>query len=205
MPMGDIKDYIASGILEMYVLGLTDAAENAEIEQMAITHPAVQKEIEEISSAIESYGKDNVVNPDPTIKPFLMAVADYTDRISRGETPSNPPLLNPQSTIADYAEWINRDDMVLPDHFDEFYAKIIGLTAAVTTAIVWIKTGAPEETHQHELEHFLVLEGSCDIVIEGTVHQLVPGSVLSIPLFKKHHVAITSAIPCKIILQRMAA
>ena len=64
---------------------------------------------------------------------------------------------------------------------------------------------APEEIHTNEFERFLIVEGSCDIQIGETVHQLQAGDFLSIPLFENHFVTVTSSIPCKVILQRVAA
>ena len=203
--MENIKDYIGSGILELYVLGVTNKKENEEIEILASSHPDIREEIRNISIAIEDYAKQNAVAPDPTIKPFLMAMIDYTERLKSGEQPSFPPVLNENSSISDFDQWVNRTDIKLPENFKDFYAKIIGYTAEVTTAIIWIKDMAPQEVHDHEFEKFLILEGTCDITIADEVHSLKAGDYLSIPLYKKHDVRITSSIPCKAILQRIAA
>ena len=134
-----------------------------------------------------------------------MAMIDYTERLNNGEQPSFPPVLNENSTIADYDQWLNRTDSKLPNNFKDFYAKIIGYTPEVTTAIIWINDMAPQEVHQHEFEKFLILEGTCDITIADEVRSLKAGDFLSIPLYKKHDVKITSLNPCKAILQRIAA
>jgi mannose-6-phosphate isomerase-like protein (cupin superfamily) len=201
----NIEEYIESGILEMYVLGVTSAEENAEVQKMASIHREIVDEIDNICMAVEVDAQRKAIEPAAIIKPFIMSMVDYMERLSNGEQPCIPPLLNEESSVSDYSEWINRQDMYLPDDFKDFHAKIIGYSPQVTTAIVWIKNGAPEETHQRELENFLILEGSCEITIEDKVHQLAAGSYLSIPLYKKHHLTITSSIPCKIILQRIAA
>ena len=203
--MENIQDYIASGILELYVLGVTCEKENEEIERIALYHIVVREEIENISNALEGYVKQNAVEPDPTIKPFLMAVIDYAERLKNGEEPSFPPVLNESSKISDYDQWINRTDITIPGNFSDFHAKIIGYTPEVTTAIIWIKDMAPQEVHQSEFEKFLILEGTCDITIEDIIHSLKPGDFLSIPLYKKHDVRVTSSYPCKVILQRIAA
>ena len=85
------------------------------------------------------------------------------------------------------------------------YAKIISSTSNETTAIVWLKEAAPAEVHTDTYEKFLVVEGSCTISIEDTIHRLVPGDFLSIPLHVSHVVTVTSTEYCKIILQRVAA
>jgi mannose-6-phosphate isomerase-like protein (cupin superfamily) len=203
--MKNVQDYIDSGILELYVLGVTNEEENREIAKMALSYLEVREEIENISTALEEYANQNALTPDPTIKPFLFASIDYTQRLKNGEQASFPPVLNENSRISDYNLWIDRNDIKLPENFKDFHAQIIGYTPEMTTAIIWIKDMAPQEMHKHEFEKFLILEGTCDITIEDKIHSLKAGDYLSIPLYKNHDVKITSLIPCKAILQRIAA
>jgi mannose-6-phosphate isomerase-like protein (cupin superfamily) len=203
--MNSILEYIESGILEMYVLGLTTREETKGVEQMAEAHLEIRNEIEIIRKNIESYIESYALAPAVTIKPFLMAIIDFSERMKNGEPSSFPPILSKDSQISHYSEWLNRKDMVLPEDFNGMYAKIIGYTPEATTAIVWLKNMAPPEVHHNEFEKFLIIEGSCDITIEGKIHHLIPGDYLSIPLHSYHNVKITSEIPCKIILQRIAA
>jgi mannose-6-phosphate isomerase-like protein (cupin superfamily) len=198
------REYIDSGILEQYVLGVTSADQSLEVEERAAADPAIRNEIEAIGKAMEFYAMQHAIQPDATIKPFLLATIDYTERLKNGEPAMIPPSLNEHSTIEDYAPWLNRTDMMATGS-ENIQAKIIGFTAEATTAIVWIKDFAPQEIHDHEIEKFLIVEGTCDIIVGDTVHQLSAGDYFPIPLHKIHQVKVTSAIPCKIILQRMAA
>ena len=158
-----------------------------------------------INEALELFALGNAIAPAPVIKPMLLATIDYTERMKNGELPSFPPQLHEHSLVADYNQWLTRPDMVLPGDFEHIHAKIIGHTPQVFTALVWVKEMAPQEVHDHEYEKFLIVEGSCEITIGNDVHSLYPGSFLSIPLHIPHHVIVTSASPCKIILQRIAA
>lgn len=203
--MKDISEYVESGIIEAYVLGMTDPEEARQIEDLAIAHPEIHQAINSFSDALERQATANAVQPDPLIKPLLMATVDFISRMQKGETPSFPPELHQSSTLADYAEWLNRPDFILPADFTDIYAKIIGYTPRITTAIVWIKEMAPQEVHHNEFERFLIVEGSCTITIAEDVHYLTAGDFLSIPLHKNHFVKVTSDIPCKAILQRVAA
>jgi len=203
--MNAIEEYINSGILEIYVLGMTSAEETAHVNEMAVKHIEIRKEIEEISKALEIDAAKKSVGPSETLKPFLMAVVDYTERLKGGEPMSFPPLLTKDSKVIDFEEWTRRADMVLPDDFENMYAKIIGYTPEATTAISWIKTHSPFEIHTIELERFLILEGSCDITIGNDVHSLKAGDFIAIPLHIAHSLVVTSDIPCKVILQRVAA
>lgn len=201
----DTKEYISSGILEQYVLGTINVQELPIVEQMAANHPEIKEEILSISYVIEQLAIENQVAPSKTIKPFIMATIDFIERMEGGEQPSFPPILNETSSLSDYSDWLHRDDMFLPENAGDLHAKIIGYTPEATTAIAWIKGNAPIETHDKEYEKFLIIEGTCDIVVEDKVYQLVAGDYFAIPLHKPHQVRVTSTIACKVILQRIAA
>jgi mannose-6-phosphate isomerase-like protein (cupin superfamily) len=203
--MTDLKEYIESGILELYVLGLANVEEIKEVGKMAAVHPEVQEEIERITESLKKYSKEKGAQANATIKPMVLAVIDYQERMMAGEHPTIPPILNEKSKPSDYSSWLNRRDMVLPVDSNEIFAKLIGATPEATTAIVWIKTETPYEIHTHEHERFLIIEGTCDMVIDNKTYKLVPGNYMSIPLNAGHFVKVTSDHPCKVILQRVAA
>lgn len=203
--MKDIGEYLQSGIVESYVLGLATAEESKEAESLASVYPAVREAIDEFSKTLEQYALANAVAPDPAIKPMLMATIDFIARMEKGERQSEAPELNENSNISDFADWLNRPDFVLPSYVTDVYARIINHTPQATTAVVWIKEMSPAEIHHDEYEKFLIVEGTCDITIEQTIHHLKSGDFLAIPLFANHTVKVTSDIPCKAILQRVAA
>ena len=199
------QNFINSGILELYVMGKTDELENKEVSMMASTHIEVFEEIVAIEISLEKYALVNGVELDITIKPFVIATIDFTERLKNGEPPSFPPLLNELSILKDYLPWLNRSDMALPTDFEEIHAKIIGYNEEALTAIIWLKNGSPSEIHDDEFEKFLIVEGTCTITIDKEDFYLKSGDVLSIPLYKEHFLRVTSSIPCKAILQRIAA
>jgi len=199
------KEYIESGQLELYVMGMLEPEECREAERMIALYPEVRDEVEQITKALKAYAEEEAGAPHPAIKPLLMATIDYSERLQAGEPQAFPPVLNENSTLADYAEWLNREDLRRPGDFTDLYAKIIGYTPEMTTAIVWINSMAPHEVHDDEYEKFLIVEGTCDILIGDKTYRLVPGDYLSIPLHEGHEVKVTSAVPCKVILQRIAA
>jgi len=203
--MKNLNSFIESGILEIYVLGLASPEENKEVEEMAANYEDVRKEIDAITKTLKVYAESKASPVNSTIKPMFLASVDYEERLKGGEQQAFPPILNENSVIGDYSEWINRKDMVIPADFNGMHVKIIGYTLEASTAIVWIQDETPYEVHTDEHEKFLILEGTCDIDIDGEIHSLVPGSYLSIPLHAGHVVRVTSKTPCKLILQRVAA
>lgn len=61
------ETYIASGILEQYVLGKLDPQEMAEVERYADQHPAVREEIDAIETALQSYALLHGKTPPPGV------------------------------------------------------------------------------------------------------------------------------------------
>lgn len=59
----DINSYIASGILESYVLGSATPEEVVEVEQMAVKYPEVKTELRAIEDVLESYAFDHAEEP----------------------------------------------------------------------------------------------------------------------------------------------
>lgn len=64
----NIQEYIASGILESYVLGLANEKEIAEIEALASQSPEIKAEIRAIEDALESYAFANAETPPAHLK-----------------------------------------------------------------------------------------------------------------------------------------
>jgi mannose-6-phosphate isomerase-like protein (cupin superfamily) len=206
MIMNQAAEFINSGILEIYAMGAANVEEQALVEKMLQSSPKVKEEFDRIEKALETYALAHAHPPHGSSKAFLMATIDYTERIKQGEVPAEPVELHPGSRISDYAAWLNRQDLAeLPSGFDDLHARLIGYTEKMVTAIVWMRSMAPQETHTDEYEKFLILEGSCDVSIGTDIHSLVPGDYISIPLHVSHHIKVTSLQPCKVILQRVAA
>jgi len=59
----EARNYIETGILELYVLGDVTPQERQEVEQMMARHPSIKAEVAEIEMAMESYAAVNAVAP----------------------------------------------------------------------------------------------------------------------------------------------
>ena len=67
-----LKDYIESGILEMYVADCTNEEESKEVEVMISKHPEVRIEIYEISKTLEIYAMALSTPPKQQVKDLLL-------------------------------------------------------------------------------------------------------------------------------------
>jgi mannose-6-phosphate isomerase-like protein (cupin superfamily) len=202
--MNRVAEFIESGILELYVLGAASEEDVRAVEKMAAAHPEVKQEIEQISLAMEHYAQTHAVKPRASVKTLVMATIDYLERMKQGELPESPPILTPNSRISDYEKWLRQEEARLPENAEEIHARIIGYTPTATTAIVWLKSQSEKEVHHDEYERFLILEGACRMQAGEETYALSPGDYFAVPLHMQHQLTVTSAIPCKAILQRLS-
>lgn len=61
--MENVKAYIESGILELYVLGDISAEEKLQVEDMASKFPEIRAEITEIERSMEFYAEEHAIEP----------------------------------------------------------------------------------------------------------------------------------------------
>ena len=66
--MENIKAYIESGILELYVLGDISPEEKLQVEEMAARHTAVKAELAEIEQSMEFYAEEHAVEPSENLR-----------------------------------------------------------------------------------------------------------------------------------------
>lgn len=67
----NIQEYIQSGIIESYVLGLAEAAERAELEQLRMQYPEVEQAIAAFAQELERATQHHAVPVSPDIKANL--------------------------------------------------------------------------------------------------------------------------------------
>ena len=90
------KEYIESGILELYVFGKLSEAENQEVQQMMADYPAVRQEV----VAIE----DAVVNLSQSVAPRLSAT-NYEKIRNQILEKRKIVTMNNKSSWSSYIEW----------------------------------------------------------------------------------------------------
>jgi anti-sigma-K factor RskA len=85
----NLKEYIASGIIESYVMGLASESERAEFEQMCAQHPELVAERRKFEESLEAYAAEQAIRPPQEVKAkILEAIGDIDPHSSSS---SNPP------------------------------------------------------------------------------------------------------------------
>lgn len=84
----NIQEYISSGIVESYVLGLASEEERKEFEQYCQQYPDILQARTAFELSLEKQAMANAIEPDPALKKKLMETIGHTARlVPMNETP----------------------------------------------------------------------------------------------------------------------
>lgn len=90
--MEEVKAYIESGILELYVLGQLSAQEANEVEVMANKHSQVKAEITAIELAMEAYALDNAIQPSTDLSSKILSQIEPNTTVVADTEPKIVPM-----------------------------------------------------------------------------------------------------------------
>lgn len=74
--MLNIQEYISSGVLEMYVMGMLSEEENMLVEEYAEEHPEIKEEIRRIEETLKVYAEKNAPAPSSSVKENIFSSLD---------------------------------------------------------------------------------------------------------------------------------
>ncbi|MEZ4887736.1 MAG: cupin domain-containing protein [Chitinophagales bacterium] len=204
----NIEEYILSGILEQYCLGLTSEAENKELQTLCLKHKKLQKELDSVQQTLGNYANNHAMLPKSQLKNNILYAIDELDFVEQPiKQPNekinlqNPPLIHQNSN---HQQWLKAVQDLQPVAIQEGFPVFpIRIDEKVQMVVVWIDKGVPDEQHEMESESFLILEGSCVCQVGKASHPLKAGDFLGIPTYTNHSLKVTSATPVKLIVQRV--
>ncbi len=85
-------EYIASGALELYVLGDLSAEDRQQAEAMLAAHPEVREELRLIEESVEAMAKAGAIDPPASAKPALLSAIDNSPETTTGRETAVRPL-----------------------------------------------------------------------------------------------------------------
>jgi len=91
----DIKDYISSGIIEAYVLGLATEEEVSVLDCIRQKHPEVQEAILDAQLLLEDLAMEQAVSPAPELKDQIWAKISSSPSEAHASQPTNVPDNSP--------------------------------------------------------------------------------------------------------------
>ncbi len=95
----DIKEYISSGILELYAAGALSQSESKDVETMASQYPEIQSEVDAINDAYNNYGSLFRKNPRPELR---SRITDKIDELEETELIKGRKIISMTDKNFDY-------------------------------------------------------------------------------------------------------
>lgn len=87
----NVTEYIASGILESYVVGAVSDQERREVECLSAIYPEVRNELDALSATLENYALLHSIEPPTALKTRLMTQLDFNE--------STQPIVRPMPVV----------------------------------------------------------------------------------------------------------
>ncbi|MHA4895998.1 cupin domain-containing protein [Pedobacter sp. PWIIR3] len=181
----NLREYIESGILELYALNLLTEQEKREVDEMLAVHMELGEELELIYMALEAYASSQVKTPGKGVKSRIMGALHNLQK-EKNMRLTDLPLID---KFSDYTNWlsvISKYSDMEPDDSGSAI-KVLRKDHRVTQLLVITSKDILEETHDDEYESLLLLEGECICAIEGEARIMIPGDFMEIPLNSVHH------------------
>jgi quercetin dioxygenase-like cupin family protein len=198
----NLREFIESGIIEMYCMGIASEEETVLVEKMAAAHEEVRKEIMEVNDALEKYSSASEKSPAHILRNKILSGIIHAEEIKEFSFP--PPIFN--SSIYDWQNYIRENNITGPAEYESIHALDLPGNSTQTTYIVWAKKGAVvEESHDDEDEYLFMLKGYCSVTIDGKIGYYREGDLVYIPRNAVHRAEALSDEPMIVIGQRIAA
>ena len=101
----DTREYIESGVLELYVYDQLSAVGRSEVENICARYPEVQAELEAIQAAVDGYVTSHSHVPDPALRNKILSQLDLRDA-------DEPKVIPMNATGASY-RWLAAASVIL--------------------------------------------------------------------------------------------
>lgn len=86
----DTQQYIESGILEEYALGILSDAERSEVERLAAIHPEIRHELDAIVMGLDAYAEAHSITPPADMRERVLAGWQQAIHQQDSENDTNP-------------------------------------------------------------------------------------------------------------------
>jgi anti-sigma-K factor RskA len=154
----NVSEYIASGILEDYVLGIASEQERKEVECMSHIYPEIKTELLAIQSSIEKIASANAIDPPKELKSTIMAELEMLSKKEKAQTPDKEAKIIPlsehkQAPKNSFNKWIAAAGIALLVGFAYLANRTGNLTTQLTeTGSLLEKVKSDNEKQVEELK-----------------------------------------------------
>ena len=113
------------------------------------------------------------------------------------------PLMHEAINFGRYFEAVAANRLTTPaEDFENLFVQELPSTREIINFAVWAKKGHEEEMHDDRNEFLAVLDGSCDMYMNGIKTSYQRGEIITIKTGIPHYAVITSQKPMFALVQR---
>ena len=202
--MFEVDQYLASGIIEQYCLGLTTPEEARELEQYCLQYEAVRLELAAVQNTLLEYNQQfSKTPPSNTGSKILNSIEELKLETASFDANGHLHEFISVSEFSDINKWQQLISHIQPPaEFENIYIHEIFNDGQKELYVAWAKIGVDDELHTDLKEKFLILEGTCRCQVGEEFLDLGPGGFLDIPLHTNHNLRVTSEGMVKVILSK---
>ncbi|GAB4023442.1 anti-sigma factor [Spirosoma koreense] len=91
----NVTEYIESGILESYVLGVVNDQERREVDCLSSIYPDIRRELDQLSAALEQYATAHSVEPPASIRTKLLETLPFEQPTEPQQQPDRETIVRP--------------------------------------------------------------------------------------------------------------
>lgn len=180
----NLQDYINSGILEQYCLGLLDGDEANQVARYCLQYPELRAELNSIEITLEKLANEKAVAPLPQLKEKILGQLGFV-----GNEILDINNLPPTDAYSNYLNWLQAVEHLLPaEPFEGLNIQVLQQTDKIAQMLVVAKVNVPDESHDNYAESFFILKGTCCCTIDGQDVILNAGDFQEIPLYAEHDI-----------------
>ncbi|MBK9732587.1 MAG: cupin domain-containing protein [Chitinophagaceae bacterium] len=200
------RDLIASGVIELYCLGIASEEENLLVEQLALNDQLLKDEIAAVNDALAKFAVavSNIAPPQYLKEKIISTIESINIEKPTGNL---PPRLTAESTITEWLDYLKVNQVAPSETKEELVVIDLPGTEDFVTYVVFGKPGAgvAEEVHSGHDEYLFICKGECEMTIAGIKSAHKPGDFLTITPGTLHSAVVTGNGPMIVIGQRRAA
>lgn len=183
----NLKTYIESGVLELYVLDLLTEPEKVNVERMLAAYPELSNELDKIQLSMEEQAVATAVQAPQHLKKLVL---DSIDNLQKEKVmdQNDLPLINKFSVHHNWLNFIKSFGKL--ELTEGRHIKVLRQDEKVTQLLIVSETAIEEEVHKDEYESFLILDGECKCTVANEVRLMKAGDFMEIPLYELHGVEL---------------
>lgn len=199
--MINVQEYIESGVLNDYCLGLLSSSKQLQVEADCAQYPALKEELDAIRASLEKYKMSEAL-PGPTGMRERIWQSLAGIGIDGSVSTAELPVLTKYS---DKDSWLKMVKALLPTTLDQdLLVHVLRDDEEVFQSVLWTRVDYPDEVHDDLRESFMILEGECECYVEGEIIRIGAGGYFDVPMHAHHYVKILTKEVLAVVQRRRA-